>query len=113
MDAVTRRSAAEKSLSRSQNRLLQAIWKHRLLYLMLLPGLLYFIVFRYGPLWYAQIAFRDFRPRLGVVDSPWVGLKHFKTFFGSYYFTQILGNTLTISLAKLIFGLPPAIILAL
>jgi putative aldouronate transport system permease protein len=112
MDAMTRCSAAERGLSRSQNRLLQALWKHRLLYLMLLPGLLYFVTFRYGPLWYAQIAFRDFRPRLGVVDSPWVGLKHFMTFFRSYYFAQIIGNTLTISVAKLIFGIPPAIILA-
>jgi putative aldouronate transport system permease protein len=80
---------------------------------MLLPGLLYFVIFRYGPLWYAQIAFRDFRPLLGITGSPWVGLKHFVAFFNSYYFSQIIGNTLLISVLKLVFGIPPAIILAI
>jgi putative aldouronate transport system permease protein len=100
-------------LARRRNRLLHAIWQHRLIYLMLLPGVLYFLVFRYAPLWYAQIAFRDFRPRLGVLGSPFVGFEHFLTFFQSYYFSQIMVNTLLISLGKLVFGIPPAIILAI
>ena len=91
----------------------RAFWQHRSLYLMLLPGLLYFIVFRYGPLWYAQIAFKDFSPVLGVEGSPWVGFKYIFEFFNSYYFSQLMTNTLLISLAKLIFGLPLAIILAI
>jgi putative aldouronate transport system permease protein len=93
--------------------LLRAIWQHRTLYLMLLPGLLYFLVFRYGPLWYTQIAFKDFSPVLGVEASPWVGFKYILEFFNSYYFSQLMTNTLIISLAKLIFGLPMAIILAI
>lgn len=97
----------------NHNRLLIAMWKHRFLYMMLIPGLIYFVVFRYGPLWYAQIAFKDFSPRLGVVDSPFVGFEHFETFFKSYFFTQIFGNTLIISFAKLIVGIPAAIIVAL
>jgi putative aldouronate transport system permease protein len=84
-----------------------------MLYLLLLPGLIYFVLFKYGALYYAQIAFKDFQPVLGVEGSPWTGLKNFETFVNSYYFTQLLSNTIIISVAKLIFGIPPAIILAL
>src|SRR5206468_10437437 len=89
------------------------IWQHRLVYLLLLPGLLFFIVFKYGPLYYAQIAFKDFKPLLGVEGSPWIGTKNFEVFVNSYYFSQLLGNTIFISVLKLLFGIPPAIILAL
>ncbi|WP_233493252.1 MULTISPECIES: sugar ABC transporter permease [unclassified Meiothermus] len=94
-------------------RLARLVWRHRILYLMLLPGLLYFLIFRYWPLWNAQIAFRDFQPTLGVWGSPWVGLQHFLEFFRSYYFGQLLANTLVISLAKIALGIPPAILLAI
>ena len=80
---------------------------------MMLPGLIYFILFRYLPLWNAQIAFKDFKPLLGVGDSPFVGFKNFITFFHSFYFTQLITNTVIISLLKLILGMPMAIILAL
>lgn len=89
------------------------IWKYRLVYLLLIPGLLFFVVFKYGPLYYAQIAFKDFKPLLGVEGSPWIGTKNFETFVNSYYFSQLLGNTIFISVLKLLFGIPPAIILAL
>ncbi|MDX2008104.1 MAG: ABC transporter permease subunit [Meiothermus sp.] len=95
------------------HRLGQQIWRHRVLYLMLLPGLLYFLVFRYWPLWNAQIAFKDFQPMLGVWGSPWVGGQYFLEFFNSYYFSQLLTNTLVISLAKIVLGIPPAILLAI
>ncbi|GCE05974.1 ABC transporter permease [Dictyobacter aurantiacus] len=101
-----------RSKSRS-NSLFRRMWRYRYVYLMLLPGLLYFAIFRYGPLYEAQIAFKDFQPLLGVEGSPWIGFKNFEVFFKSYYFTQLLTNTLVISVAKLIFGIPPAIILAL
>jgi len=93
--------------------LLRRMWKYRGVYLMLLPGLLYFAIFRYGPLYEAQIAFKDFQPLLGVEGSPWVGFHNFEAFFKSYYFSQLITNTLIISIAKLIFGIPPAIILAI
>jgi putative aldouronate transport system permease protein len=89
------------------------IWRHRLVYILLLPGLIYFALFKYGALYYAQIAFKDFQPVTGVENSPWNGLKNFETFVNSYYFGQLLSNTIIISVAKLIFGIPPAIILAL
>jgi putative aldouronate transport system permease protein len=98
--------------SRAQN-LRRGIWKHRAIYLMMALPLLYFVVFKYWPLWNTQIAFKDFKPILGVEASPFVGFKHFTAFFKSYYFSQLITNTLIFSLAKLILGLPLAIILAL
>lgn len=93
--------------------LLKRIWRYRMVYLILLPGLVYFGIFRYGPLYIAQIAFKNFEPLLGVTGSPWVGLENFIYFFHSYYFSELITNTLIISAAKLIFGIPPAIILAI
>ncbi len=91
----------------------KSIMKFRWTYLMMLPPLLYFIIFQYIPLWNAQIAFKDFKPLLGVWGSPWTGFDHFITFFKSYYFTQLIGNTITFSFLKLILGIPTAICLAI
>jgi putative aldouronate transport system permease protein len=91
----------------------RAIWKHRTIYVLMALPLLYFLVFKYWPLWNTQIAFKDFKPLLGVEASPFVGFKHFEAFFKSFYFSQLLINTLIFSLAKLILGMPLAIILAL
>jgi putative aldouronate transport system permease protein len=89
------------------------IWRQRWLYFLMLPTLIYFVIFKYGPLWNAQIAFRDFKPLLGVVNSPWVGFEHFKTFIDSFYFDQLISNTIIFSLAKLLLGMPIAIICAI
>ena len=94
-------------------RLLNIMWRHRWIYIMLIPPITYYIVFRYIPLFNAQIAFRDFKPLLGVVRSPWVGFRHFQTFVKSFYFDQLMANTLIFSGAKLLLGMPTAIILAL
>ncbi len=91
----------------------RSLYKYRWLYFMMLPGVVYFIIFRYLPLWNAQIAFKSFKPLLGVWGSPFVGFKNFITFFHSYYFTQLIANTVIISLLKLVLGMPMAIILAL
>ncbi|TFG86830.1 MAG: sugar ABC transporter permease [Gemmatimonadales bacterium] len=80
---------------------------------MLALPLAYFVVFRYAPLWNAQIAFKDFSPIDGVMRSPWIGFRHFLTFFNSIYFGQLIRNTLGYSLAKLLVGMPAAILLAL
>src|SRR5947209_5160173 len=77
------------------------IWQHRAIYLMLLPGLLYFAIFRYGPLYLAQIAFKDFQPLQGVEGSPWIGFDNFVSFVNSYYFSQLMFNTIFISVLKL------------
>lgn len=82
-------------------------------YLIVLPALIYYLVFCYKPMYGIIIAFKDFRPGLGIMGSQWVGLKHFKDFFGSYYFTRILKNTLVISLSSLVLSFPAPIIFAL
>jgi putative aldouronate transport system permease protein len=91
----------------------RTLWRFRWLYMLMLPTLVYFAIFKYGPLWNAQIAFREFKPLLGVVHSPWVGLKHFEIFINSFYFADLIRNTLIFSLAKLLLGLPIAVICAL
>jgi len=93
--------------------LFRSIWRQRWLYFLMLPTLIYFLIFKYGPLWNAQIAFKDFKPLLGVMGSPWVGFKHFETFINSFYFTDLIRNTIIFSLAKLVLGLPLAVICAI
>ena len=83
------------------------------LYLFLLPTLLYFAIFHYGPLYGAQIAFRDYLGTLGIWGSPWVGLEHFLRFFKSTYFVTLLSNTLILSLSMLVFSFPVPVIFAL
>lgn len=92
---------------------LRSVWRQRWLYFLMTPTLIYFAIFKYGPLWNAQIAFKDFKPLLGVMGSPWVGFKHFETFVNSFYFTDLLTNTVIFSVAKLVFGLPLAVIVAI
>lgn len=87
--------------------------KNWILYLMILIPIVYFIMFHYLPMVGAQIAFRDFKPKRGIWGSEWVGLKHFKDFFDSYYFWRVLRNTLVLSGLNLLFGFPAPIILAL
>lgn len=86
---------------------------NKYLYLMMLPVLVYYIVFHYVPMYGAVIAFKNYSPMKGVLGSDWVGLKHFADFFNSYYFWRILKNTLLISLYSLLFEFPAPIILAL
>lgn len=80
---------------------------------MILPVIIYYILFHYKPMYGAIIAFKDFSPLLGIERSPWVGFKHFKDFFNGYYFWRILRNTIVISLNSLLFGFPAPIIFAL
>lgn len=87
--------------------------KSRQLYLFVLPAFLIILIFSYGPMYGVIIAFKDYMPSLGIFKSPWVGFKHFQRFFDSYYFWDLMKNTLGISLYSLIVGFPLPIILAL
>lgn len=89
------------------------MWFDRYHYLLILPGLLFFIVFRYVPMWGITIAFKDFRLFRGWTESPWVGFEHFLFFFNSPYFTRLMRNTLVISGLSLLLVFPAPIILAL
>lgn len=95
------------------SRLRQDLIRHKGLYLMLLPIVIYYIVFHYYPMYGAQIAFRDFLPKKGILGSPWVGFKHFASFFNSVYFERLIRNTLEINILNLLIGFPAPIILAL
>ena len=83
------------------------------LYLLLLPGLIYFIVFKYLPMWGIVIAFENYVPYSGIFNSEWVGLKWFEYFFKFPSWTRYLKNTLILSFMNLIFYFPAPILLAL
>ncbi|WP_243231837.1 sugar ABC transporter permease [Microbacterium sp. CIAB417] len=83
------------------------------LYLLLVPGILYFVLFRYWPMYGAIIAFKDYVPFLGITDSPWVGFAHFEDFFSSPDFPRLLANTLILALLSLVIAFPLTIIVAL
>ncbi|WP_342022823.1 ABC transporter permease subunit [Arthrobacter citreus] len=87
--------------------------QYRWLYLLLLPGILYFAVFRYWPMWGARIAFKDFVPFLGIDGSPWVGFRHFEDFFTNPDFPRLLTNTLVLAALSLLVAFPLTIIMAL
>ncbi len=87
--------------------------KHRVLFLMLIPGLLYFIVFKYFPIYGLQIAFKDFNLVEGIWGSDWAGLKYFNMLFTTKSFFDVFKNTIIISIYQLVFGFPAPIILAL
>jgi len=92
---------------------LRRIAKHWQLLLFMLVPFVYLLAFKYYPMLGAQIAFKDFKPQLGIWGSEWVGMKHFVEFFQSYQFERVLKNTFVISIYSLIAGFPIPIILAL
>lgn len=91
------------------------VWAFRAFYLMLLPGLIYYVIFKYIPMYGVIIAFKDYQILDGILGSHWANpwYKHFQTFFNSPYFSQLLVNTLLISIYKLVFGMVPPIVMAL
>lgn len=88
-------------------------WRHWQLYAMFLPAAILLLIFNYGPMYGAVLAFKDFTPRAGILGSEWIGLENFKTLFSNPYFFTVLKNTLKISFLKFLVGFPVPIILAL
>ena len=89
------------------------LWKHKYMYLMLVPAIVYYVIFCYVPMYGASIAFKDFNPMQGIMKSPWVGFDVFEQLFGMSKFYSVFWNTIRISLIRLIFGFPFPIIVAL
>ena len=87
--------------------------KHWALFLMALPAIVYFIIFKYIPIAGISMAFKDFKIGLGIWNSPWVGFKHFESAFASPMFTRAVSNTVIISLLHIVIGFPMPIIFAL
>lgn len=86
---------------------------HRQIYLFLLFPFIWYLVFHYYPMYGALLAFKNFKYNLGIIGSPWAGLKYFKAFLSDSSFYEVIRNTLTISLLKLLFNFPAPIIMAL
>ncbi|MDF2927419.1 MAG: sugar transporter permease [Paenibacillaceae bacterium] len=95
-----------RSLARNYHR-------HKYLYLMIFPVILYYAIFHYAPMYGAIIAFKNYRIAEGFIGSSWVGFDHFLNFFNSYYFGRLIRNTLLINLYMLLFSFPAPIIFAL
>jgi putative aldouronate transport system permease protein len=83
------------------------------LYFLILPVVVYLIIFNYVPMAGIVLGFERFTPKNGVYMSEWVGLKHFVTFFSSVFFVRVLKNTMILSLYSILFGFPAPIIFAL
>lgn len=96
-----------------KKRLARSIRRNWVLYLFLLPTLIYLVLFNYWPLYGVQIAFRRFTPSKGIWGSKWVGLQHFEKFFSSYMFGDLLKNTLFLSVYQLLAAFPFPILLAI
>ncbi|MBQ4259462.1 MAG: sugar ABC transporter permease [Lachnospiraceae bacterium] len=82
-------------------------------YVFAIPVIAYYLIFHYKPMVGVVIAFKDFRPAIGIWESEWVGLQHFKDYISSYYFWRLIRNTLRISVTNLIVSFPAPIIFAL
>lgn len=89
------------------------LWRYRILYLLSVPGILYFFLFKYVPLFGSVIAFQNYNIFKGITGSDWVGLEHFQKMFSHYDFLRILNNTLLLGLYDLVIAFPVPIILAI
>lgn len=95
------------------NELKTCIIRDKYLYLLLVPFILYFLLFFYRPFSGLVIAFKDYKPLLGIENSKWVGWQNFISFFNGPYFGRLMKNTVLISVYNIIFAFPIPIILAL
>ncbi|MBP1963897.1 sugar ABC transporter permease [Paenibacillus aceris] len=103
----------KRAQTKKGNSFLRTFWKYRALYLISLPGIVYFIVFKYVPLLGSVIAFQDYNIFDGFTGSKWVGFEHFARMFAHYDFLKILKNTILIGIYDLVLAFPAPIILAL
>ncbi|MFC5466116.1 ABC transporter permease [Lederbergia graminis] len=114
MDTVTQLQVEKVVKKKSKGlSIFKRIARNWELYLFLLPTIIYFVIFKYIPMYGLQIAFKDFIAFYGIWGSPWVGFEHFIRFFESYQFWNLLKNSLQINLYQLLFAFPLPIIFAL
>ena len=82
------------------------VWKYRTLYALFIPGFIIVLLFKYGPIYGLQIAFKDYTLMKGIWDSPWVGFKHFYTFLNTPMAVKAIWNTIVISSIRFLFHFP-------
>lgn len=105
--------AESKACVRTPWKKLNKVTRNWVLYLFLLPTLIYLLIFNYWPMYGVQIAFRNFKPTKGIWGSPWVGMKNFDKFFHSYMFKDLLTNTIVLSVYQIVASFAFPILLAL
>ncbi|MEK3890071.1 ABC transporter permease [Bacillus sp. FSL K6-3431] len=101
------------SKERYRKRLVKDIKRNKYIYIMVLPVVVYYLIFHYGPMYGVQIAFKEFNITDGIWSSPWVGFDYFVEFFNNFYFWRLIKNTFLINFFELVFAFPAPIILAL
>lgn len=112
--SLSSRNQLQIPFSSSWREMIVRDWKkYWPLYLMLLPTVLYYLIWGYGPMYGIIIAFKQFTPRKGIMGSPWVGFKYFQEFFTSPFVFRLIRNTVMINFWNLVFAFPLPIILAL
>ncbi|MCL6460103.1 MAG: ABC transporter permease subunit [Gorillibacterium sp.] len=99
--------------TKNMKKTLRYLNKKKYLYLLLFPGIVYFLIFNYVPMYGVLIAFKDFNFSKGILHSPWIGFENFRYMFGLSDFYQVFWNSLYLSLLRLVFGFPFPILLAL
>lgn len=104
---------ATKANEKDRKKTYKRIWKYRYIYLFMVPAIIWYIIFHYTPMFGLILAFRDYKYNMGILGSPWVGLRYFRNFLSDPMFYNVISNTLKISILKIIFGFPAPIILAL
>lgn len=109
MEIITENRIVKKK----RNSLASRFWKEKYLYLLLLPGLANFIIYRYVPMLGNIIAFQDFSAFKGFLHSDWVGMKHFKKIFEDSEVIRVIWNTLYLSFLQIVFAFPFSILLSL
>ena len=103
----------KQKASTAKRDLIRDIRRHSSVYALLAIPFVYYAVFKYLPIWNGQIAFKDFMPLDGVLGSRWIGFDNFVTFFKSFYFWELLRNTVFYSFSKLLVSVPVSIVLAI
>lgn len=114
LNTFTAKKNNVKSLKRTgSNNLWKEILRNKYIYLIILPALAVFIIFKYMPMYGLTLAFKEYKPSVGIWGSPWVGLEHFRNMTINGGFLNALKNTVIISFLKILFGFPFPIILTL
>lgn len=113
MAKVAKISLTPEQKAKEKQKTWSKIKKDKWMYLLLLPGIIYFILFKFAPMWGVLIAFKDYFAGISFLNAPWVGFQNFTDFFTDSSFGQLLKNTLLISGMNLLFYFPLPILLAL
>lgn len=106
-------AAVKKGKTGFFRRLFSDMKKNWILYVMILPVVVYFVIFAYAPMYGIQLAFKDYNVKAGIMASPWVGWEHFRRFFSAFNFKTLMLNTVGISVYSILVGFPIPIIFAL